>query len=45
MNVTEERIKVLNAHRRSNVSMKVTDKVEADNKPAGTRVEIRIPLH
>ncbi len=44
--VTEERLGILNAALRNKepISMRVTDLVDGDGAPRGTRVEIFIPI-
>ena len=44
MEITRERLKILNATRNSQLSVKVTDLENKDNVPLGTKVEIFIPL-
>lgn len=44
MNITEERLKILNATRNSSLSVKVVDLEDKYGEPLGTRVEIYVPL-
>ena len=44
MKLTEERLKVLNEVKKTNAKFIVTDIKSNENKPAGTKVELSLPL-
>lgn len=44
MQITEERLKILNATRNSSLSVKIVDLEDKDGEALGTRVEIYVPL-
>ena len=44
MSITGERLELMNSLNRSGLSVKITDKKNGDGNPAGTKVEIFIPL-
>lgn len=45
MQITQDRIGLINRLYNANASVKVVDKTDASGKPAGTRVELNIPMH
>jgi tetratricopeptide (TPR) repeat protein/anti-sigma regulatory factor (Ser/Thr protein kinase) len=45
LSITHERVQVLNEVYNTNIEIKVTDKTDEQGSPAGTRVEVLIPLN
>ncbi|MEO5572808.1 MAG: hypothetical protein ABIT08_07920, partial [Bacteroidia bacterium] len=44
MKLTEERLKILNELKKIKAQFKITDLFTKENKPAGTKVELSLPL-
>lgn len=44
MEITQDRLNILNQARKKNMSMKIIDLVDEQRAPAGTRIEIVIPI-
>jgi tetratricopeptide (TPR) repeat protein len=44
MNITKERLSILNKKTKRNISVKIIDLYDANGKPAGTRVVLNIPF-
>jgi tetratricopeptide (TPR) repeat protein len=45
LSITNERMEIMNSLFKSKMSVKFVDKVNPDGTPAGTRVELMMPLH